>query len=242
MSTYIRAAVAGAALVLCGTLSACSSGAAPTAAPTTSEPPVSAPAAAGAQHNDTDVRFAQMMVPHHQQALAMTELALDRAESPEVKALAEQIRAAQDPEIATLNGFLENWGSPPVAGGMDHSGMDHSGGMTDRSEMDQLRGASGAAFDRMFLQMMIEHHEGAVAESEREWPRARTSRPRTSRRRSSVARPRRSSGCGSSWASALAVGAVPGVRGRVTTTDTRNARSTHRRARRRHALAAVPNT
>src|SRR4051812_23861336 len=113
MSTYIRAAVTGAALVLSVTLSACSGDAAPTAAATTTGPPVSAPADAGAQHNDTDIRFAQMMVPHHQQALAMAEMALGRAESPDVKALAEQIRAAQDPEIATLNGFLESWGTPP---------------------------------------------------------------------------------------------------------------------------------
>jgi uncharacterized protein (DUF305 family) len=163
-----RAAVAGAALVLSVTLSACGGGtAAP--APTTTEPPVSAPADA-AQHNDTDIRFAQMMVPHHQQALAMAEMALQRAESPEVKALAAQIRAAQDPEIATLNGFLQNWGVPPVEGGMDHSGMDHSAssGMMSENDMSSLGAASGAAFDKRFLEMMITHHQGAVAESERE--------------------------------------------------------------------------
>jgi uncharacterized protein (DUF305 family) len=160
MST--RATVAGAALVLSVTLSACGGGtAAPTAAPTTTEPPVSAPADAGAQHNDTDIRFAQMMVPHHQQALAMAEMAVERAESPDVKALAEQVRAAQDPEIATLNGFLESWGIQPMDSGMDHSGMGHSGsgGMMTQGDM---------AFDKMFLEMMIVHHEGAVAEAERE--------------------------------------------------------------------------
>jgi uncharacterized protein (DUF305 family) len=164
-----RAAVAGAALVLSVTLSACGGGtSATTAAPTTAEPPVAAPADAGAQHNDTDIRFAQMMIPHHQQALAMAEVALERAESAEVKALAEQIRAAQDPEITTLNGFLQSWGVPPVGGGMDHSGMDHSSGMMSQADMDSLGAASGAAFDRMFLEMMIVHHEGAVAEAERE--------------------------------------------------------------------------
>ncbi len=169
MST--RATVAGAALVLSLTLSACGGGtAAPTAAPTTTEPPVSAPADAGAQHNDTDIRFAQMMVPHHQQALAMAEMAVERAESPDVKALAEQVRAAQDPEIATLNGFLESWGIQPMDSGMDHSGMGHSGsgGMMTQGDMDSLGAASGAAFDKMFLEMMIVHHEGAVAEAERE--------------------------------------------------------------------------
>jgi uncharacterized protein (DUF305 family) len=169
-----RVAVAGAALVLSVALSACGEGAtAPTAAPTTPEPPLSAPADAGAQHNDTDIRFAQMMIPHHQQALAMAELALERAGNPEVKALAEQIRAAQDPEIATLNGLLQNWGNPPVEGemtGMDHSEMDHSGssGMMSQADMDALAGASGAAFDTRFLELMIVHHEGAVAESERQ--------------------------------------------------------------------------
>jgi uncharacterized protein (DUF305 family) len=172
MST--RAAVAGAALVLSVTLTACGGGtSAPTATPTTTEPPASAPADADAQHNDTDIRFAQMMIPHHQQALAMAEMALERAENAEVKALAEQIRAAQDPEITTLNGFLENWGTPPAEGsmtGMDHSEMDHSGssGMMSQADMDALSGASGAAFDTKFLELMIVHHDGAVAESERE--------------------------------------------------------------------------
>jgi uncharacterized protein (DUF305 family) len=172
-----RAAVAGAALVLSVTLSACGGGTtAPTAAPTTTEPPVSAPADAGAEHNDTDISFAQMMIPHHEQALAMAEMALERAESPEVKSLAEQIKAAQDPEIATLNGFLESWGAPPAEGGMSGMpGMDHPGmgdsassGMMNDDEMDQLGGARGAEFDRMFLEMMIKHHEGAVTESQRE--------------------------------------------------------------------------
>jgi uncharacterized protein (DUF305 family) len=172
-----RAAVAGAALVLSVTLSACGGGTtAPTAAPTTTEPPVSAPADAGAEHNDTDISFAQMMIPHHEQALAMAEMALERAENPEVKALAEQIKGAQDPEIATLNGFLESWGTPPAEGGMSGMpGMDHSGmgdsassGMMNDDEMDQLGSARGAEFDRMFLEMMIKHHEGAVTESQRE--------------------------------------------------------------------------
>jgi uncharacterized protein (DUF305 family) len=167
--TSTRAAVAGAALVLSVTLSACGGGAATPPAPATPEPTVAAaPADPAAQHNDTDIRFAQMMVPHHQQALAMADVALEKAQDPEVKALAEQIRAAQDPEIATLNGFLQKWGIPPVEGGMDHSGMDHSSGMMSQGDMDSLGAAGGAAFDRMFLEMMIKHHEGAVAESQRE--------------------------------------------------------------------------
>ena len=164
-----RAAMAGTALVLSVALSACGGGnTTPAAAPATIQPPVTAPSDGGAQHNDTDIRFAQMMIPHHQQALAMAEMALQRAESAEVKALAEQIRAAQDPEIATLNGFLSAWGTPPLEGGMDHSGMDHSNGMMSQGDMDSLGATTGASFDRTFLEMMIAHHEGAVAESERE--------------------------------------------------------------------------
>jgi uncharacterized protein (DUF305 family) len=167
--TSTRAAVAGAALVLSVAVSACGGDAATPPAPATPGPTVAAaPADPAAEHNDTDIRFAQMMVPHHQQALAMADVALERAQDPEVKALAEQIRAAQDPEIATLNGFLQRWGIPPVEGGMDHSGMDHSSGMMSQGDMDSLGAAGGAAFDRMFLEMMIKHHEGAVAESQRE--------------------------------------------------------------------------
>jgi uncharacterized protein (DUF305 family) len=163
-----RAAVLGAALVLSVTLSACSGGAAPSAAPTTAEPTVSAPGDDGAQHNDADIRFAQMMIPHHQQALDMAELAVQRAQRPEVKALAEQIRAAQNPEIDTLTDFLTAWDSQPMEGGM--TGMDHSGssGMMVQGDMDALATASGAAFDTKFLEMMIVHHEGAIADAQRQ--------------------------------------------------------------------------
>jgi uncharacterized protein (DUF305 family) len=171
-----RVAISGGALVLslALTLSACGGSAAPTGTPPATEPPASAPAAS-AEHNDADVRFAQGMIPHHRQAVEMAEIAVDRAENPEVKALAEQIQAAQDPEINTMTGFLEAWGAEVPADG-DMAGMDHSSmaGMSDMSgmmtpeQMDELRNATGAAFDTAFLQMMIAHHEGAISDSERE--------------------------------------------------------------------------
>jgi uncharacterized protein (DUF305 family) len=171
-----RAAISGGALVLslALTLSACGGSAAPTGTPPATEPPASAPAAS-AEHNDADVRFAQGMIPHHRQAVEMAEMAVNRAENPEVKALAEQIQAAQDPEINTMTGFLEAWGAEVPADG-DMAGMDHSSmaGMSDMSgmmtpeQMDELRNATGAAFDTAFLQMMIAHHEGAISDSERE--------------------------------------------------------------------------
>jgi uncharacterized protein (DUF305 family) len=167
ISRSTRAAVGVLSLALA--LSACSGSAAPTGSSTAaSEAPASAPADAGAQHNEADVRFAQMMIPHHQQALEMAEVALQRTQNTEVRALAEQIQSAQDPEITILSGFLESWGAAPADEGM--AGMDHSGmsGMMGQGEMDGLAGASGAAFDTMFLEMMIAHHEGAIAEAQRE--------------------------------------------------------------------------
>ena len=165
-----RAVVAGATLVLSVALTACGGTTAPGTTPATGAATASAPAGTGAQHNDADVAFAQMMIPHHQQAIEMADMAADRAQSADVKALAHQIKAAQDPEIATLNGFLTNWGAAPAQGGMDHSGMDHSTstGMMTQTDMDALSGAVGASFDKMFLEMMVKHHEGAVAASQRE--------------------------------------------------------------------------
>lgn len=120
-----------------------------------------------AGHNDADVTFAQQMIPHHQQAIEMTELAETRAESQEVKELAADIEAAQGPEIETMTGWLESWGEDvPDEGmsGMDHGDMssDEMTGMMSEEDMAELENASGTDFDQMFLTMMIEHHEGAI--------------------------------------------------------------------------------
>ena len=133
-------------------------------------------------HNDADVTFAQEMIPHHQQAIEMAELAASRAESDDVKDLAADIEAAQGPEIETMTGWLESWGEDAPDEGM--SGMDHGdmssedmGGMMTEDEMTELEATSGPDFDRMFLTMMIEHHEGAIEmakteQSEGEFPDA----------------------------------------------------------------------
>ena len=109
--------------------------------------------------NDADVAFAQGMIPHHQGALTMSEVALTRATDPRVIDLAERIEAGQDPEIDLLTGWLEEWDQPLEAGdigGMDHGAEDMGGmGMEDMP-------AAGPDFDRMWLQSMIEHHNGAV--------------------------------------------------------------------------------
>jgi uncharacterized protein (DUF305 family) len=119
---------------------------------------------AGVTPNATDVAFARDMIPHHRQAIEMADLAADRAASTEVRALAGQIRQAQDPEIIQMAGWLTEWGQP-VPGEGQHAGQDdHHGmpGMMTGDEMAALHAAAGAEFDRLFLDMMIRHHEGAV--------------------------------------------------------------------------------
>ena len=118
----------------------------------------------GGQFNDADVTFAQSMIPHHEQAVEMATMAQEQASSPEVKQVADKIAAAQGPEIDTMAGWLEDWGqevSSDSEGGMDHSGSDMSGMMSD-DDMESLGAATGAEFDQMFLTMMIEHHTGAI--------------------------------------------------------------------------------
>ena len=142
-----------------------------------------------ADHNEADIAFAQGMIPHHRQAVDMANLAADRAESDQVKQLATAIQQAQGPEIQQLQGFLAAWGAPESGGmpnmsqennmpgmeqngmpgmdqngmsGMDQNGMSGMSGMMTDQQMQQLEQASGAEFDRMWLQMMIAHHEGAV--------------------------------------------------------------------------------
>ncbi|MER7665852.1 DUF305 domain-containing protein [Streptomyces sp. NPDC096193] len=123
----------------------------------------SAPAPQG-RHNVADVAFAGGMIPHHRQAVEMADLAPSRAESPEVKRLAGEIKKAQDPEIKTLSGWLTSWSEQvPAEGAMDHSAHGDDGGMMTPEEMGNLKKASGKAFDMAFMQLMIKHHEGAVA-------------------------------------------------------------------------------
>lgn len=142
-----------------------------TSAPSTaSSPGAGAPFAsssATAQHNDADVAFVQGMIPHHTQAVAMSQLVPGRASSTKVAELATQIAQAQGPEIAQMQGFLESWSvaaaPTDTMGGMAGlGGMPGASGMMSDQQMQQLGTASGAAFDRMWLQMMTEHHTGAV--------------------------------------------------------------------------------
>ncbi|MFD9207044.1 DUF305 domain-containing protein [Streptomyces sioyaensis] len=125
--------------------------------------------------NDADVTFAQSMIPHHEQAVEMAELADGRASDTEIKTLAAAIEKAQGPEITTMRAWLKAWGAPASSAhgmpGMDHGsgGMDHGSGgkdgmsgMMSAKDMTDLKAAKGKGFDRKFAQMMIGHHNGAI--------------------------------------------------------------------------------
>jgi uncharacterized protein (DUF305 family) len=175
-----RTLLAGAAVTVTVLLSAC--GGAETSPSGSGTDPgsgmpawsASASASAGAVFNDADVIFAQMMIEHHRQAIEMAELAGTRAGDPEVTSLAEKIKAAQQPEIDTMTGWLSAWGKPAampsVSGGMDTGGMSHGPmpGTMSHADMQKLMDATGADFDKRFLTMMIAHHSGAITMAKQE--------------------------------------------------------------------------
>jgi len=115
--------------------------------------------------NAADIMFVEMMIPHHEQAVEMSELILAKdGVAAEVAALAEQIRAAQEPEIALMEQWLDDWGLPSMSGmgGMDHGGSGGMDGMMSDEQMAELETADGATGSTIFLELMIEHHEGAI--------------------------------------------------------------------------------
>ncbi|GHJ48140.1 DUF305 domain-containing protein [Catellatospora sp. TT07R-123] len=136
---------------------------------------MSAPAAGSSSvtsFNDTDVMFIQMMIPHHQQAVRMSDLAVTRAGDARVKELAAQIKAEQRPEIATMLDWLDAFKQPTLAPtGMDMGhGPDHGAmaGMATEAQLKALSQASGTPFDKMFLTLMIAHHQGALTMADQE--------------------------------------------------------------------------
>jgi uncharacterized protein (DUF305 family) len=150
-------AMAAAAFAAALTLSACSTGG------SSDTPAPAASASAEATYNDADVMFAQMMIPHHEQAVEMSDMLLAKdGIDDQVVSLATQIKDAQQPEIDQLNEWLDAWGADASMGGMDH-GMD---GMMSEEDMTALEDASGDEASRLFLEQMIVHHEGAVEMAE----------------------------------------------------------------------------
>lgn len=175
MATPTRLGALGATAALCLALAACSGAStASTATSSSTSSSTSSPSASAsvdARHNAADVSFTQDMIVHHRGAVQMAQAATTRASSAQVKDLASRIEAAQGPEIEEMTGWLKAWGQPlsptgSAAGSPTSSpmaGMDHSSGSMGMSgEMAQLEAATGTEFDRMFLQMMTDHHNGAI--------------------------------------------------------------------------------
>ncbi len=194
----------GVALLAASTLlvGACSNGetvSKPAASPTAVSTSASAGSASSdAAHNDADVMFAQGMIPHHQQAIEMSDMLRGKQGiDPEVVLLADEIKSAQGPEIEQMQGWLEQWGvsdtpapsgtgmpghqmpgggdmgdmpGHQVPGGMgDVPGMGGGGhGMMSEADMAALQNAQGAEAGRLFLTQMIAHHKGAIMMAQQE--------------------------------------------------------------------------
>jgi uncharacterized protein (DUF305 family) len=106
------------------------------------------------EYSADDIAFAEMMIPHHEQAIEMSEIALSNTTNPEVLQLAQEIRDAQSPEIELMMSWTGSKGSNHAGHMMD--------GMLSQDELSDLRQAKNKNFDLLFLKGMIRHHEGAI--------------------------------------------------------------------------------
>lgn len=114
--------------------------------------------------NDADIRFAQGMIPHHEQAIEMSDIILSKDDiDPRVVDLAENIKEAQEPEIELLQSWLQEWDAPPATMDHDMHGPDGEHGMMSEADLQALEEAQGAEAQQLFLEQMIIHHEGALA-------------------------------------------------------------------------------
>ena len=115
-------------------------------------------------YTQADVTFAQNMIPHHEQALVLIDLVDARADGADLPRLAERMAISQQDEIAQLQGWLTERGEEPPGAHHAHGGGQHTlmPGMLTDAELAQVQEARGARFDRLFLQYMIRHHEGAI--------------------------------------------------------------------------------
>lgn len=107
----------------------------------------------------SDAMFFQMMIPHHQQAVDISDFAIARSKDAELVALAKEIKAGQSAEIIEMKNWLAGGGDTSM---MDHGMGDGMGGMLTNSELSTLKSLSGSKFDVFWLQKMIAHHEGAL--------------------------------------------------------------------------------
>ncbi|WAT17384.1 DUF305 domain-containing protein [Aurantiacibacter sp. MUD11] len=113
-------------------------------------------------YSPADVSFMQGMIVHHQQAVDMAALVEDRTNTDEILAVAGRINASQEDEIEFMQGWLTDRNEPVAMAGMGHAGHSGMQGMATPEQMEELAAARGTAFDRLFLQLMVRHHQGAV--------------------------------------------------------------------------------
>jgi uncharacterized protein (DUF305 family) len=163
--TIIRTTLITAALAAALAIAACSNDPDPAGMPMGHNS-----ASPASDFNEADVMFAQKMIPHHQQAIDMGDMILAKeGVHPEVTALAEQIKAAQQPEIDTMNRWLSDWGrdmDPGAGDGGGHHGGE--GGIMTEEQMRQLDKANTRDGQRLYLEGMILHHQGAIQMAEME--------------------------------------------------------------------------
>jgi uncharacterized protein (DUF305 family) len=183
--TLLTGAAAVATLVIAAGCSNNSGGEQPAGQATTAATPTAQATTPTAEaHNQADVMFAQHMIPHHQQAIEMSDMLLTKQGiDPRVIELANQIKAAQGPEIQQMQGWLTQWGSPqmpmpsgmpghgdmPTTSGMPSmSGTPGVSGMMSEQDMAALQNAQGVEASKLFLTQMIAHHEGAITMAQTE--------------------------------------------------------------------------
>ena len=170
--TWKRTALAGAgALVVVVVSAGCSSGESNTSEHSSGHSTSASASATGSlassaeAHNDADVAFTQQMIPHHRQAVEMSDMLLAKQGiDPRVTALANQIKAEQGPEIRQMQGWLDQWKLPPMP---PMSGHEMTGMMSEQ-DMAALTAARGADASKLFLTQMISHHQGAITMAQKE--------------------------------------------------------------------------
>ncbi|MDW5609380.1 MULTISPECIES: DUF305 domain-containing protein [Mycolicibacterium] len=177
-------AVGAAAVAVAAVIASCGNTAGNEASSTASPAPAQTSAATpAASHNQADMMFTRHMIPHHQQAIEMSDIIIAKQGiDPRVVDLAEQIKSAQGPEIEQMQGWLDEWGMPgnmppghgdmpggPIMPGMPGmDGMPGMEGMMSPADMQALQNAQGVEASKLFLSQMIRHHEGAITMAENE--------------------------------------------------------------------------
>ena len=162
----LSVAVSGVVLVLAacsaGQPGNSSEGGSGSTVPSATAPSAGATSPGSVAKNPADVMFVVMMIPHHQQAVEMSDLLLAKSGvDADVRKLAGQIKAAQQPEIDQMKGWLDDWGiDGSHMNAMDHSG--HMGGMMSKEQLATLRKADGPTGQKLYLEGMIKHHQGAI--------------------------------------------------------------------------------